>query len=112
MRTSNELALSAVDASTTQNSSAIRMGFNQLFSAQGQISGSANCTVKLQFSDDPDTVAPTNWSDVPNSSASVTSASSYSFQSLLTSYEWVRVTSSNNSGTGTLTVRVKSFGMK
>ena len=100
MRFLNKIVLNAVDLSMNQSSVAIFMGFGLQVSAQGVITGtSPNGTLKLQCSNDILTqqqldngLTPTNWSDIPSGSVSVSGSTGvYLIPKVDTSYTCIRL---------------------
>ncbi len=114
MRNVNCTILSDSDT-TSHNGTAVDS--NQLVSASFQaIFGDvgANGTVKIQASNDtynarynyPEgTFAPTNWVDVPNATATITSGSSGLITIANMSYRWIRAVYTRSSG-GSTTITV------
>lgn len=117
MKYVNSQVLSAADTSS-QNGNQIDA--NQLISASFHAyfgDGSANGTVKIQGSNDitnqgynPDNFVVSNWTDVPNASASITSGASALITINQLSYRWLRVVYTRSSG-GSSTVTANMFGI-
>ncbi len=74
-------------------------------SAQAVASGTAAGTLKIQGSNDPDTVGqPTNWSDITNATATVAGAGAVMVQKFDVCYQWIRsVFTSTKVGVQTVT---------
>jgi len=81
--------------------------------------GTPTGTFKLQASSDPATAftgsqgAPTNWTDVANSSYAVSAAGSYMWNVFDIMYNWIRVVYTDSSGgtsTAVLNVRINAKG--
>lgn len=105
-------ALNAADASTNQTSAALDMREDVYISVHNTSTGTATGTVKLQGSNDQvqsGTGAPVNWVDIPSKSVSVTAASNTAIDSFLCTYMYVRAVYTFSSGTGTITVQLKSI---
>lgn len=84
-------------------------------SAQIAATGAAAGTLQLQASDDvsgadgfPGT--PTNWSNVPSASISVTGSGAFLIPKTDLCYQWVRLIYTNT-GTGTISVNLKVWGI-
>lgn len=116
MRTVNTTILSASDTAS-HNGSAVDTG--QLVSASftavfGDVSAAG--TVKIQASNDIDNInyisgfSPTNWVDVPNAAATITSGSSAVITIGNMAYKWVRAVYTRASG-GSTTVTVTMNGL-
>lgn len=108
MRFVNDQVLNAADASTNQTSSQVDTSYIVCSSVHAVVTGTAVGTLKLQCSNDPN--PPSNWSDVPSASVSITGAGAFLIPKQDVSYQWVRVVFTNSSGTGTITARLKSIG--
>ena len=84
-------------------------------SAQAIATGAgAAGTLKLQASDDiagadGNSGSPSNWSDIPSATVSVSAAGAFLIPKTDLCYQWVRVVYTN-SGTGTINVRFKALG--
>lgn len=84
-------------------------------SAQAISTGTVAATVKLQASDDNVVIGtgqvPTNWSDIPSATVSVTSGGgAFLIPKTDLCYQWIRINVSSTSGTGNLQVNVKVSG--
>lgn len=119
MKTLNEIVLNALPDTSSQTSAAIDA--SQLFrvSVQASFTDSAVAgTLKLQCSNDPSTAnnlpglqAPTHWTDVPNTSQTITAGASVLIPSTEISYRWVRVVFTESSpGSGTVTATLNALG--
>lgn len=112
MRYVNCNVLSGVDTSSQTGS---KVDANQLVAASFAIrfgDAGANGTFKIQASNDPtpdgylaSTFTPTNWVDIPNQSASITSGASALLTISNMCYRWVRAVYTRSSG-GSSTVNV------
>lgn len=81
-------------------------------SAQISATGSAGGTLKFQASNDYSQASgfmPTNWSDIPSASVTVTGSGAYLIPKTDCCYEWVRLVYTNT-GTGTVSVVFKALG--
>lgn len=112
MRNVNKTIISAADITGSPASSSVDS--NQLFSCSAQVVAAGSSpvgTVKLQFSNDltiagnlPMDFTPTNWSDIPNASVSVTDVGVFAIAKTDLCYRWIRAKYTATSGTGTVTV--------
>ena len=77
---------------------------SQMVYATAQIvsTSTAAGTLKLQGSNDFKN--PTNWNDIPNATASVSSAGAVTIPVTQTCFKWIRVTYTHTSGSGNGTV--------
>lgn len=99
MRIKNEaLELSGTDLESNQTSLPVWLGHIALFSVQVVITGSPNGTLKLQASNDNGAndiylanASIINWTDIPNQSASISSAGSVIFNVPDSGYKWFRL---------------------
>lgn len=74
---------------------------------EGTLAGS----IKLQFSNDPvDAEAPTNWVDIPTATVALTAAAKVGIAKIDVCYNWVRANFSSPTGTGSVTLLLKSNG--
>jgi hypothetical protein len=109
MRPSNPILMQALDASATVYSNAIPGDFILYGSAQAVFSsGTLGGAFKLQCSNDsvsnlPAGEAPQNWTDIPNTSQTVTSGATALIPSLQVTYKWIRAAWVPSTGTGTIT---------
>lgn len=82
-------------------------------SAQCSATGAgAAGTMKLQASNDRPVASgavPTNWSDIPSATVSISAAGAFLIPKTELCYEWVRVVYTNT-GTGTFSVVFKALG--
>lgn len=110
--------INAADASTNQTSAAIDTNQIINMSVQGVFSSATlNGTLKIQASNDPcpggsfrNQFTPTNWVDIPNASASVTSGASVCIPLQNIAYGYIRVVYTASSGTGTVTALASLVG--
>lgn len=104
-----------LQAAATVNSVALDAENLYQCSAQIVCTGSAAGTLKLQASNDiqlgqqPSTLTPTNWSDIPSATVTVSGAGSYLIPKTDICYQYVRLVYTN-SGTGTISVNIKALG--
>ena len=102
-----------VQIAATVNSSAVPA--LNLFSCSVQIAatGAAAGTLVLQASNDETSVGyatvPTNWSNIPSATVTVSGAGAYLIPKLDVCYQFLRV-SYTNTGTGTISVVLKAIG--
>lgn len=84
------------------------------WSAQFVFTGSPVGTLKVQVSDDPyqseGNVTPTNWTDLADSSQSISAAGDITYNVNLAFYNWIRFVYTRGSGTGTINGRMNSKG--
>jgi hypothetical protein len=109
--------LSASDASSQDG---IVIESSQLFSASFQAyfgDDTAAGTVQIQASNDefnafyqPSVFTPTNWTNIPNASATVTAGASVLITLQYLSYRWMRAIYTSNSG-GSTTVNVTMMAL-
>jgi hypothetical protein len=120
MRQVNQVVLSAVD---TASQNGVQIDSNQLINASFQAvfgDSSAAGTFLIQASND---VAPlnysgsssaqfvaTNWTNIPNATATITAGGSAIISLSEMSYRWLRAVYTHSSG-GSSTVKVSMFGM-
>jgi len=101
-----------VQAADSVNSAAIPTENILNVSAQLVATGSAAGTLKFQCSNDNPVAGntpPTNWSDIPSATVSVSGAGVFLIPDTAICYQWVRLVYAN-SGTGTFGVMVKTVG--
>jgi hypothetical protein len=119
VKTLFETALNAVSDATSQNSAAIDAQGLFRISCQAVFSDStAAGSVKLQGSNDPSTAnnlpglqTPTHWSDIPNTSQTVTAGATVLVPATEISYRFVRVVFIQTTpGVGTITANVVALG--
>jgi hypothetical protein len=110
-----QLHINAIPSQTaaTVNSAAI-LAVNLFYcSAQISVTGAGAGTLVIQASDDDltnePTLSPTNWSNIPSATVSVTGAGTYLIPTTTLCYQYVRV-SYTNTGTGTIAVTFKALG--
>lgn len=107
MRTGNDtLQDAATSMGASFNLPAIWLGHICNYSIQLVFTGTPNGTFKLQASNDlgGPGLAPTNWTDVANSSQAITAAGDHMWQVENAGYKYVRVVYTRSSSTGSLTV--------
>lgn len=112
--------LNAVDGTTAQTSAAIPIPRIQRISASVIMTGSTTpiAGVKIQYSNDvaPNgmpiaSFVPTNWTDLPNGSCSITGDGAVAIPSIDLCYEYLQVVYAISGGTGgTLTVKMRGAG--
>ena len=112
MRFLNEVALAAASNTGTVTSAAIDA--SNLFAASAQAKftdGTAAGTLVLQGSNDlPTPGGPTNWSDIPNTSQSVSSGALTLVPRTEICYRYIRVSWTSSGGAGTLTATLQAQG--
>lgn len=113
MRQANSQILSTVANTGTVASKAVPAEY--LLGATVQATFTDNTaagTLKLQGSNDPSTVTPTNWNDVPNSSIAVTAGATSCTPPLSAylCYNWLRVVFVSSAGAGTITANLQTIG--
>lgn len=100
-------------ASFTSNAISARELLSCSVQANGTGAGAAG-TMKLQASNDPDSIAgnaqPSNWTDIPSATATIAGATSVMIPKTDLCYEWVRVVYTNT-GTGTVGISFKALGL-
>lgn len=114
MRNGNFNVLSAAD---TADANGIQIDANQIIAASFQaVFGDATAagTLKVQMSNDicndryqANTFTVTNWTDIPNASASVSSGASVVISITQNCYRWLRVVYTRGSG-GSTTINVNA----
>ena len=104
--------LIAADASVQQLGIATNTEFMVAVSAQGVFTGAPTGTLKLQASNDKllGSALATNWSDIPGSTIAVTAAATYLLPKIDVCYSRVRAVYVPTSGTGTVSVMIKTLG--
>ena len=118
MRVLHEILLPSSDASVSQNSLPGTIAHAWGYSVQAIITGSAVGTLKLQGSCDPAPDANyaaanmpvVNWTDIADSSQSVTGAGSLTYDVTKSAYSFVRAVYTAASGTGTITIQYFTKG--
>jgi len=108
MRYLTDTVISAADASVNQTSGAVDTTQAVTISAHVVMTGTAAGTAKLQASNDTGT--PSNWVDVPSATVAVSAAGQFLIPTLNVSYSSMRVVYTFSSGTGTVTVKIKTVG--
>lgn len=118
MRLLNEQLMTAVAVSstTTYTSTPMQLEFMVNYCIQAIITGTPVGTIGLQASNDegiisypnPGLASPvtsvTNWTDIANTSTAVTGAGTVMYNVQNCGYRWVRVSYTNASSSGTITV--------
>jgi hypothetical protein len=116
MKPSNTQALQTATPAVDKQSDAIPAEFMLYCSVQIVSTGTAAGNTKLQGSNDMPPAGqmapfvPTNWTDITNTTKAVTAGGTAMIEKTDVCYQWVRVTWSGGSGTGTITARLKSTG--
>jgi hypothetical protein len=122
MKISNEIALVVPDMSVS-GSSSIPLDANFIYrlSCQASITGaSPGGTIKLQCSNDQGpgsgnnagTFIPTDWSDIPNTTESISATGTVLIPSTEVCYRYIQVVYTTAGGSaGALTARVQSQGL-
>lgn len=111
MRYLRETLLSGANAAVNQTSAAVDCSYVIAASLQVVSTGTAAGTVKLQASNDaPGPGSPSNFTDIPSASVAVAGAGSYLIPKLDISYQYIRAVYTFTSGTGTITLNLKSIG--
>lgn len=111
------LAAKAVSGTTVYNGDPMQC--QQMMSASVQVvmtGATVTGTAKLQFSNDPHTLnEPVNWSDVPGAANSISingaTALLYAIAAQDVCYNWLRVTYTNATNSGTITASIKGNGL-
>lgn len=114
----NILVVDAADASASVTSDPIDVRDLVIGSIQVVFTGSTAGTVKLQASNDvyqflkqpSPQPAPTNWTDVDNSSQSVSGAGTVMYNLTSMGYDILRIVYTRASGTGTMSARMVGKG--
>lgn len=117
MRVTNEVVFSGggdMSGSLTSSSFPINQVYG--WSAQFVFTGSPVGTLKVQVSCDynvaPNTTpAPTNWTDLADSSLSISAAGDITYNVNLAFYNWIRFIYTRSSGSGTINGRLNLKGM-
>lgn len=109
MRYYNDPIMSAANAATNQNSSAVNVQLARFASVQAVVTGTATGTLKLQVSND-DNGSASNWSDLTGATVSVSSAGAYLIPAQNMCYQFLRAVYTASSGTGTITVNCHTVG--
>ena len=120
MRMLQETIISAGDIAGAPAPVSAAIDASQIYSISAQVvmtGSSPTGTLKLQASNDKinaanlalDTV-PTNWSDIPNASVAISATGAFLVPKTDLSYQWVRALWVQTSGTGTVTVNIKTVG--
>ena len=111
MRAFNDNIIKSQSAASI-TSAAIPTANVLMCSAQITTTGAGNGTLKIQASNDgpqPANAGPSNWSDIPSASVSVSGAGSFLIPKTDLCYEYIRIVYTNL-GTGTISVVYKSIG--
>lgn len=114
MRYANDLIFDAVAVASTDTENSEDIDSSSMFqiSAQAVVVGDAVGTLKMQGSNDVKTnsAQSLSYSDIANASVAVSGAAVYLIPTTDICYEYVRLTYTNASGTGTLSTRIKTNG--
>lgn len=116
MRVANFPIFTSQSMASSFNSSEISLFNIYGWSAQFVFTGSPVGTLKVQVSDDPGSEntgsnkAPTNWTDLANSSQSISAAGNISYNVNLSFYNWIRFVYAASSGSGSMTGRANLKG--
>jgi hypothetical protein len=118
MRFVTDLIISAGTATGTTAVNSTPIDASNLFAGSVQLviagGGSPVGTLKLQFSNDPNTPlgggTPTHWSDIASATVAVTADGTFGISKIDLAYQWIRAVYTNTSGTGTFDVRFKGSG--
>lgn len=118
MRVLHEILLATSDASINETSLPGLLAHAWGYSIQAIFTGSPVGAIKLQGSSDPVPDANfaaanypvVNWTDIANSSTSVTGSGTVAYDVVKSAYNWVRVVYTASSGTGTITVQYVTKG--
>lgn len=116
MRQLLDKVLSAADASADANGPAILAENLFNVSLQAVVTGTSTGTLKLQYSNDIvnpviPTGTPTNWSDVPSATVSITGAGVFGIAKTDICYQFIRaIFVHTNGAAGTLTAIIKGLG--
>lgn len=118
MRVSNSPITNFVNGDMSGNLTSPEIQLNQVYgwSAQFVFTGSPVGTLKVQVSDDPSYVAegttpvPTHWTDLANSSQSISAAGDITYNANIAFYNWIRFQYVFTSGTGTISGRCNLKG--
>lgn len=110
--------INAVTAAVDRVSAAVVTDQIFYMSVQVVTSGTATGTLKLQFSNDlclgqegAVPITPTNWTDIPSASVTVSAAGAAGISKTELSYAYIRaVWTKDNGGTGTITVLINGMG--
>lgn len=111
MRPSNVIALNAADASADKS---FVIDATSLMSCSVQVimTGTSSGALKLQFSNDPNTVDPTHFSDITSATVTLTgTAGVFAIQKNDICCQWIKLTyTKNNGAAGTITANFHSWG--
>lgn len=120
MRNVNVNLLTSVAMNANRTSNAIQLNWMVGYSIQAVFTGSSiNGTIKLQGSSDPASdgpqplLTPTNWTDIANSSVTISAAGSQLWNTSDVYYNWVRFVYTDGSGgtsNGVLSVKFSGKG--
>lgn len=116
------ISLTALTLDTSANSEAFYIGHMALFAAQMVVTGAAPTgTFKVQVSCDAgapnattktqQTLAVTNWFDVPSATSAITTTGTYGINVVDSGACWARVVWTSTSGTGSAAIRVNAKGV-
>lgn len=111
MRSLPTNAFSTTNITITTNGKSLITDQVIALSCQCVATGTLTGTLKLQASNDPQTLGnPTNWTDISGATVSVSSAATFLIPKLDISYEFVRAVFTASAGTGTLSAQFKTIG--
>lgn len=114
MRYTNDLAMDAVAVSSTDTVTSSWIDSSSMFqiSVQAVAAGSnPNGTLKIQFSNDnPTAGSPTHASDITSASVSIANNGTFAIQKTDICAQYIRLSYTNSSGSGTLSARIKTNG--
>jgi len=84
---------------------------NLFYCSVQSISAGSVGTITIQCSNDnPTSGSPTNWSPIPGATVSVTGSGVFLIPTTQICYEWIRVVYSYSSGSGPVSVNLKTQG--
>jgi hypothetical protein len=115
MRYQNEQILKSVSNTGTVVSARIDASYLTMATVQATFTDAAAAgTLKLQGSNDvvPGTIQPTNWSDIPSTTATVTAGGTACTPPTTAPfcYRWIRVVFVSSAGAGTLSANIMAVG--
>jgi hypothetical protein len=107
MRQLNEKSLNAI--TDTDESSVIKSDFHMACSVQAVSTGLTG-TLKLMFSNDDQSGTPTNFSDIPSATVTVSGAGVFSIPKTEVCYNFIKVVFTKSGGAGSVTANYHSYG--
>lgn len=117
MREFDNIIFNAIDGSVSANSSAVDSSFVNQVSMQVKVTSTSQGTMKVQASNDTAAMiqansgAPANWTDVANSSLTLSSATTFLSPPIDLCYGHIRfVYTQTNASSGTITLTIKTNG--